>query len=134
LDNKLVRVFPYVFIVQTVNGTSGDGMSLSVEERKQTAERWQTVSQELKITTMIQIGGAPFADVVELAIHAESIKVDSILCLPELYFKPKTEEELVKYLRDISEFCPTTPLLYYHIPWMSGVNCKKLVSSTCSND
>ncbi|KAG4075770.1 hypothetical protein HA402_003596 [Bradysia odoriphaga] len=105
-----------------VNGTSGEGMSLSVEERKQTAERWQRVSEDLKITTMIQIGGAPFADVIELAIHAESIKVDSILCLPELYFKPKTEEELVKYLKDISQFCPTTPLLYYHIPWMSGVN------------
>ncbi|KAJ6638880.1 N-acetylneuraminate lyase A [Pseudolycoriella hygida] len=105
-----------------VNGTSGEGMSLSVEERKQTAERWQKVANELKITTMIQIGGAPYADVIELAIHAESIKVDSILCLPELYFKPKTEEELVKYLKDISEFCPTTPLLYYHIPWMSGVN------------
>jgi len=71
---------------------------------------------------MIQIGGAPLADVIELAIHAESIKVDSILCLPELYFKPKTEEELVKYLKEISEFCPNTPLLYYHIPWMSGVN------------
>lgn len=58
------------------------------------------------------------------AIHAESIKVDSVLCLPELYFKPKTEEELVKYLKDIAQFCPTTPVLYYHIPWMSGVNCK----------
>lgn len=49
-----------------MNGTSGEGMSLSVEERKQTAERWQQVSTELKITTMIQIGGAAFADVIEL--------------------------------------------------------------------
>lgn len=49
-----------------MNGTSGEGMSLSVVERKQTAERWQKVSEELKITTMIQIGGAAFADVIEL--------------------------------------------------------------------
>lgn len=46
------------------------------------------------------------------------------MCLPELYFKAKTEEELVKYLKDIAQFCPNTPLLYYHIPWMSGVVCK----------
>lgn len=56
----------FSFIIQTVNGTSGEGMSLSVEERKQTAERWQKVSEELKITTMIQIGGAAYADVIEL--------------------------------------------------------------------
>lgn len=49
-----------------MNGTSGEGMSLSVVERKQTAERWQKVAEELKITTMIQIGGAAFADVIEL--------------------------------------------------------------------
>lgn len=49
-----------------MNGTSGEGMSLSLEERKQTAERWQKVSEDLKITTMIQIGGAPFTDVIEL--------------------------------------------------------------------
>lgn len=135
-------------MMHTVNGTSGEGMSLSVEERKQTAERWQKVSEQLKLTTMVQIGGAPLADVIELvnqfaylkylmkfkkytfqAIHAESIKVDSILCLPELYFKAKTEEELVKYLKDIAKFCPTTPLLYYHIPWMSGVNCIIVASS-----
>lgn len=54
--------------------------------------------------------------------------MDSVLCLPELYFKAKTEEELVKYLKDISVFCPTTPLLYYHIPWMSGVNCNAFPS------
>ncbi len=49
-----------------MNGTSGEGMSLSVEERKQTAERWQKVSEDLKITTMIQIGGAAYQDVIEL--------------------------------------------------------------------
>lgn len=56
----------FLRLVLTVNGTSGEGMSLSVDERKQTAERWQKVSEELKITTMIQIGGAAFADVIEL--------------------------------------------------------------------
>lgn len=55
-----------------MNGTSGEGMSLSVEERKQTAERWQKASEELKITTMIQIGGAAFADVIELVSHSAS--------------------------------------------------------------
>lgn len=61
-----------------MNGTSGEGMSLSVEERKQTAERWQNVSSELKITTMIQIGGASFADVIELVSHFGIMQNDRI--------------------------------------------------------
>lgn len=65
--------FTFLRMMSTVNGTSGEGMSLSVEERKQTAERWQKAAEDLKITTMIQIGGAAFADVIELV---------SVLCVP----------------------------------------------------
>lgn len=104
-----------------MNGTSGEGMCLSVEERKRTAEVWKTVCQKYHLSLMLQIGGAPLIDVIELASHAEQIKVDSILCLPELYFKPKTEYDLLKYFQTIAEYCPNTPLLYYHIPALTGV-------------
>jgi len=70
----------------------------------------------------VQISGCPFADAMELAKHAESINVDGVLCLPELYFKPKSIEKLVEYLRDISVHCPKTPLYYYHIPMFTQVD------------
>jgi N-acetylneuraminate lyase len=72
---------------------------------------------------MVQISGAPFPDVIEMAKHAESGKVDAVLCLPELYFKPKTEEQLVGYLQDIAAHCPSIPLFYYHIPRFTNVDC-----------
>jgi len=50
--------------------------------------------------------------------------VDSILCLPELYFKPTTPKQLIEYLGIVSEAAPKTPLLYYHIPMMTNVNSK----------
>ncbi|CAD1471440.1 unnamed protein product, partial [Heterotrigona itama] len=56
------------------------------------------------------------------AKHAESIKADSILCLPELYFKPSTSEQLKDYLRLVSLAAPNTPLLYYHIPIFTNVH------------
>lgn len=53
-----------------VNGTSGEGMSLNVSERKKNAERWQLACQKYGLTLMVQIGGAPFVDVTDLVIFS----------------------------------------------------------------
>ncbi|XP_053597155.1 N-acetylneuraminate lyase [Microplitis demolitor] len=105
-----------------VNGTTGEGVSMSVSERKQVAEAWANAVKITKQHLMIQVGGAPFPDVVELAKHAEGLKVDSILCLPELYFKPTDTKNLMNYLKNVGEAAPNTPLLYYHIPMLTNVN------------
>lgn len=105
-----------------VNGTSGEGMLLSVEERKRVTEKWQEVSNKHDILTMVQISGCPLVDAIELAKHSAALKVDGILCLPELYFKPKTVAKLVNYLKDISSHCPDIPLYYYHIPMFTQVD------------
>jgi N-acetylneuraminate lyase len=56
------------------------------------------------------------------AAHAESLGSDGLLCLPELFNKPHTVDELVKYLKYVGHAAPKTPLLYYHIPSYTGVN------------
>ncbi|XP_043264477.1 N-acetylneuraminate lyase-like [Colletes gigas] len=105
-----------------VNGTTGEGTSMSVTERKLITEAWANAVKRTKQHLMVQVGGAPLPDVLELARHAESIKADSILCLPELYFKPTTSDQLTKYLKLVSDAAPNTPLLYYHIPMLTNVN------------
>ncbi|XP_076673604.1 N-acetylneuraminate lyase [Andrena cerasifolii] len=105
-----------------INGTTGEGTSMSVAERKLVAEAWAKAVKTTKQHLMVQIGGAPLPDVLELAKHAESIKADSILCLPELYFKPATSEQLTEYLRLVGQAAPNTALLYYHIPMLTNVN------------
>lgn len=107
-----------------VNGTSGEGMLMNVVERKQVTEGWKKACDANDIVLMVQIGGAPYPDVVELAIHAEKLGVDAVLCLPELYFKPKTPEKLTEYLKNVAINCPNTPFFYYHIPMFSDVNSK----------
>ncbi|KAI4466807.1 dihydrodipicolinate synthase [Holotrichia oblita] len=105
-----------------VNGTTGEGMSQTVQERKILAEKWMEVKKVTNQHMMIQVGGAPLPDVLELAKHAESIGADSILCLPELYFKPTNIEQLTYYLKIVGQAAPNTPLLYYHIPMFTNVN------------
>lgn len=120
---------PYVEMLKSydvkgvlVNGTSGEGMLLNTEERMLLAEAWQRACKKHEITVMVQIGGAPHPDVVQLAQHASQLDVDAVLCLPELYFKPKTPEKLVAYLEGIAKHCPTIPFFYYHIPMFTDVN------------
>lgn len=107
-----------------VNGTSGEGSCLRLDERKRLAELWQVACKKYGVTLMVQIGGCDILSVFELAQHAEKIRADCILCLPDLFFKPKTEEDLVSYIKSITRYCPKTPFYYYHIPRMSGVDCK----------
>uniref|UniRef100_A0A182T0U9 N-acetylneuraminate lyase n=1 Tax=Anopheles maculatus TaxID=74869 RepID=A0A182T0U9_9DIPT len=105
-----------------VNGTSGEGMLLTTAERMLVTEAWQSACKKHGITVMVQIGGAPYPDVVQLAQHASRIDVDAVLCLPELYFKPKTADKLVSYLKSVAQHCPTIPFFYYHIPMFTDVN------------
>ncbi|CAG9802847.1 unnamed protein product [Chironomus riparius] len=105
-----------------VNGTSGEGMSMNVNERKLVTEKWHQACLKLEIVLMVQISGCCFRDIIELAKHAEELKVDGVLCLPELYFKPKDIQSLVKYLKKISFYCPSIPLYYYHIPMFTNVD------------
>lgn len=114
-----------------VNGTSGEGMLLTAAERMAVTEAWQRSCTEHGITMMVQIGGAPFPDVVQLAEHAAKINADAVLCLPELYFKPKSIEALVAYLKAVASHCPTIPFFYYHIPMFTDVNgepCRRRLS------
>jgi N-acetylneuraminate lyase len=104
-----------------VNGTTGEGMSMSTDERKKSALKWSQVCSNLGMALMLQISGCSFADVVDLVTHATMLKVDGVLCLPELYFKPKTAENLVGYLKEIAVHCPEIPLYYYHIPKLTNV-------------
>lgn len=105
-----------------INSTAGEGMLLTVDERKKVAEEWSRVCKKLDILLMVHISGCSFADVVDLAKHATSLNVDGVLCLPELYFKPKTVQKLVQYLKDIAIYCPSIPLYYYHLPVFSDVD------------
>ena len=107
-----------------VNSASGEGTTLRVEERKRMAEEWLKAARKYQLNIMVHIGSTNIAEVYEMAEHSEKIGVDAILVLPELLFRPRTEEDLVEYLRDISKYAPTRPLFYYHIPELTQVRCK----------
>ncbi|XP_026333343.1 N-acetylneuraminate lyase-like [Hyposmocoma kahamanoa] len=104
-----------------VGGTTGENMSLSVNERKKIVDEWVRAAKTTRLHVMVQVGGAPLPDVVTLASYCQSAGVDSLLTLPELYFKPSSVTELVNYVEIVAKAAPKLPVLYYHIPSMTKV-------------
>lgn len=107
-----------------MNGTTGEGVCQRIDERKQNFEEWLKLCRKHDLKCMVQVGGTAVSSVHDLAEHAEVKGADAVLCLPELFFKPTCEEDLVDYLKKVAEHCPTRPLFYYHFPAFTKVTGK----------
>lgn len=104
-----------------VLGSTGEGMTLTVEERMRLAEKWFEVTRKYDLKMLLNIGGVALPEIYILAEHAEKLKVDAVMLMPDLFYKPKIEEDLVYYIKDIVKYIPTRPIFYYHIPIMTDV-------------
>lgn len=103
-----------------VNGTTGEGMSLTVEERLQLAARWRkALPRRLKL--IVHVGHNCLADARAMAQHAEAIGADAVSACSPSFFKPRTIEELVACCAEVAAAAPRLPFYYYHIPVLTGV-------------
>ncbi|MBM3888871.1 MAG: dihydrodipicolinate synthetase [Verrucomicrobia bacterium] len=104
-----------------VNGSTGESMSLTVEERLQTAERWAAVAPK-SLAVIVHVGHTTLADCRRMAAHAQKIGARAIGAMPPFFFKPGTMEDLVACCADMAAAAPQVPFYYYHIPSLTGVN------------
>ncbi|XP_078492745.1 N-acetylneuraminate lyase-like [Ciona intestinalis] len=105
-----------------VNGTTGEGLSINKEERKLAAEKWIQAGKGKLKCIIVQVGTCNLSDTKDLAKHAASAGADVIATLPPFFFVPKTLDVLVDYLAEVANQIGDLPLMYYHIPGMTGVN------------
>lgn len=103
-----------------VNGSTGDFVSLSTEERKQLIEAWAKNKPDGFLVTN-HVGHTNIREAQELAAHSENL-ADAICALPPFYFKPKTLDSLLYYCSEIANSAPSLPFYYYHIPVLTGAN------------
>lgn len=77
--------------------------------------------------------GRQYTDFLRLlqASYCQKAGADSLLTLPELYFKPANVAELVSYVGEVAKAAPELPVLYYHIPSMSKVESKYIFKFLC---
>lgn len=100
-----------------VCGTTGEGLSLSDEERRSLVERWSDQKGDLLLVA--HVAHASLRTSCALAEHAAAVGADAIAVMPSSVYGPQDVEGAVRYLEAVAASAPNTPLLYYHIPSVS---------------
>lgn len=104
-----------------VCGTTGESSSLTLDERKQIAQRWIDVAAG-RLKVIVHAGANCLAEAAMLATHAQDIGADAVASISPCYFKPANVQLLVESVQQIAKACPQLPFYYYHIPSLTGVD------------
>jgi N-acetylneuraminate lyase len=103
-----------------VCGTTGEGPSLSVPERRQLVERWCAVVGE-SLPVIAHVGDTSIAAAKELAEHARRSGAAAIAAVPPFYFRPSRVDDVLACCTAVASAAPGLPFYYYHIPGNTGV-------------
>jgi N-acetylneuraminate lyase len=119
----------YAFLKQNgitgafINGSTGEGVSLTLNEKKLVAEAWAAAASDDKdFKVMALLGGTCIADCIDLAKHAQQIGLYGVSLTTPFYFKPANINMLAKVCAEVATSVPNMPFYYYHIPVFTGVN------------
>ncbi len=104
-----------------VCGTTGEGVSLTINERRRVLEAWvDAAGGRMKI--IAHVGHSSGADSCSLVAHALECGVDAVAAMPSSRMVAPNLETLVRSVGAIAEAADSLPFYYYHIPSVSGVS------------
>lgn len=103
-------------------GSTGEGVSLSLAEKKVVAEAWRNCTlhdTSFKVITLV--GGNSLHESADLARHAANIGLFATAFTAPSYFMPPTARALAECCAVVADAAPKLPFYYYHIPVLTGV-------------
>ena len=128
IDNGMNCLYP--------NGTTGEMMYMTVEERKLVAE--VVIAHTAgRVPVFVQVGAWNQADTIELAQHAAQIGADGIGVVTPVFYK-LSDQGLVDFYKAVAESVPADfPVYLYSIP-QNAVNditpdCAAKIAAECPN-
>ena len=116
-------------------GTTGEGPSFSMAERKEAIE--QLIKNGIPATQiMVSTSCAALPETLELTLHAVRLGVKGCLMLPPFFLKGVPDEGIINCYRYVIDGVAKElgagklPLYLYHIPQVAGVGLSHRVIST----
>ncbi|WP_276496683.1 dihydrodipicolinate synthase family protein [Pontibacter litorisediminis] len=103
-------------------GSTGEGVSLTTEEKIRVGEAWASATKgdkDFKVITLV--GGTCLQDATDLALHAQSVGLYAVSFTAPSYFKPANVQALAACCKAVADAVPEMPFYYYHIPVLTGV-------------
>jgi len=104
-----------------VCGTTGESLSLTVEERKDITAKWIECAKN-RFEVIVHVGSNSQKEAMELAAHAEKSGADAIGAMSPCFFKPATINDLINFFIPVAESAKGLPFYYYNMPSMTGVS------------
>ena len=102
-------------------GTTGEGPSLSTDERLKLAEQWvQACSDQLRV--IVHVGHQSVMESRALGAHAERIEAHGFAMSAPSFFRVTRITQLVDLCARVAEAAATLPFYYYHFPAMTGAD------------
>ncbi|TWU18741.1 dihydrodipicolinate synthase family protein [Allorhodopirellula heiligendammensis] len=102
-----------------VCGSTGEGMSLTSEERRKVAEAYVEATAG-RVPVIVQVGHNSVHEARQLASHAQAVGADVISATCPSYFKVSSVAALVDCMAELASGAPDLPFYYYHIPALTG--------------
>jgi dihydrodipicolinate synthase/N-acetylneuraminate lyase len=99
-------------------GSTGEGILLSVDERRRVTDRWVALGAG-RLRVIVHCGAQTTAETVELAAYAAEAGADGVGVIPPPYF-PLDAPSLVGHLRAAGEACAPLPLYLYEFKARAG--------------
>jgi dihydrodipicolinate synthase/N-acetylneuraminate lyase len=99
-------------------GTTGEGILLSVEERKRVADLFLEAARK-RLQVAVHCGAQTTADTVALVEHAAAAGADAVAVIGPPYFKLDSDA-LYEHFRKAAAACAPTPFYLYEFEATSG--------------
>jgi N-acetylneuraminate lyase len=103
-----------------VNGTTGEGLSLSPDERMALTEAWMK-EQSSSFEVMVNISSESVQTAQVLSRHARDQGAAAVGMMGPVFLGVNSAEQLADFCAEAAEPASDLPFYYYHIPGMSGV-------------
>ena len=107
-------------------GSTGEGHSLTGQERRQVAEQWRKAIGRAPLKLIVHAGHNSIEEAKSLAAHARQIGADAVSVMAPCYFKPATVEDLIEFCTPVAAECSSLPFYFYDIPALTGVELSML--------
>jgi N-acetylneuraminate lyase len=104
-----------------ISGSTGEGQSLTVEERHRLTARWCQAAKGTPMRVVAHVGTNSINEAASLASEAQKQGVSAIAALSPSYFRPRSVEDLVDAMAMVAAAAPATAFYFYDIPSMTGV-------------
>ena len=104
-------------------GSSGEGLLLTLEERKQVVEHTIRAAAG-RVPVIAHVGTIRTKDVIELADHAMKAGAVAVSMIPPYYYK-FSMDEIMGYYEQVIQALPGLPAIVYNIPQFTGVEFSK---------